>query len=111
MSFHSPPFSVADFLNDESFLRWMKERRHEDRLYWEEWLMAYPEKRELYEQAVAAFLVIEGNNAPISDDEVAHKTEQILALIPDESSDNVKPLLGWTWLRWVAAAVIISFIT
>lgn len=108
MSFQPNPFSVTDLLNDDFFLRWMKERRQEDRSFWEEWLLVHPEKREIYEDAVATFLVIEGKNNPISDDEVAQKTEQILALIPDEPENNIQPLLSWTWIRWVAALIIIG---
>lgn len=105
------PYSVTELLEDEAFQRWMKERRREDRWFWEEWLQVYPEKRDLYEQAVAAFLLIEGKEDNLTDDEVALKTDQILASIPDEDSSNVRPLLSWTWLRWVAAAIVIGFVT
>lgn len=105
------PHSVTELLDNETFQRWMKERRREDRWFWEEWLQVYPEKRDLYEQAVAAFLLIEGKEDNLTDDEVALKTDQILASIPDESVNNIKPLLGWTWVRWVAAAIVIGLAT
>lgn len=111
MSLSPNPFSVTEFLEDITFQRWMKERRQEDRLFWEEWLHVYPEKRELYEQAVAAFLVIEGKEDKLSDQEVSFKTGQILELIPDETSVQIKPLLSWIWLRWAAAVIFVSFAT
>lgn len=111
MSLSPNPFSVTELLEDATFQRWVKERRQDDRLFWDEWLHVYPEKRELYEQAVAAFLVIEGKEDNLSDQEVSLKTEQILELIPDETSTQIKPLLSWTWLRWAAAVILISLAT
>ena len=111
MSLSPNPFSITELLEDAAFQRWMKERRQEDQLFWEEWLQVYPEKRELYEQAVAAFLVIKGKEEHITDQEVSLKAEQILERIPDEALGTLKPLLGWTWLRWAAAIIIISLAT
>ncbi|MFN8345405.1 MAG: FecR family protein [Spirosomataceae bacterium] len=108
MNFSSNPFSVTDLLENEAFRKWMKEKHPEDRLFWEEWLEVHPDKREIYEQAVAAFLVIEGNVDKLSDVEVAQKTQEILELIPDESDAPLKPLLNWAWIGWAAAAVIVS---
>lgn len=97
--------SVTDFLEDEVFQRWMKERRPEDRLYWQEWLTLHPDKRELYEQAVAAFLAIEGNAADLTDGEVAEKTQLILEQLPDHSPVKVRTFVWW---GRIAAAVVIG---
>ncbi|MDF7821786.1 FecR family protein [Runella sp. MFBS21] len=111
MSLSPNPFSVAELLEDETFQRWMKERSQEDRLFWEEWLYVYPEKREIYEQAVAMFLVIEGKKDTLSDQDISLKKEQILELISEESSSSIKSLLSWTWLRGVAAVIIMGVVT
>jgi ferric-dicitrate binding protein FerR (iron transport regulator) len=108
MSLPSNNLSITDFLEDAAFRRWMTERRPEDRLYWQEWLSLHPDKRDIYEQAVAAFLVIKGNTAELSDQELSERTQQLIELLPDEPSASVKPLLSRTWLRWVAAAAVIS---
>lgn len=102
-----PPdyLSITDFLEDEAFQIWMKERRSEDRLYWQEWLTLHPDKREMYEQAVAAFLAIEGNASDLTDRQVAEKTQRILDQLPDHSPGKVKTLAWW---GRIAAAVVIG---
>lgn len=102
-----PPvyLSVTDFLEDEAFQSWMKERRPEDRLYWQEWLTLHPDKRELYEQAVAAFLAIEGNAEDLTDRQVAEKTQRILEQLPDPIPVKVRTLVWW---GRIAAAVVIG---
>lgn len=97
--------SINDFLEDEAFLTWMKERRPEDRLYWQEWLSLHPDKRELYEQAVAAFLAIEGNTVDLTDRQVAEKTQRILKQLPDHSPGRVRTFVWW---GRIAAAVVIG---
>jgi ferric-dicitrate binding protein FerR (iron transport regulator) len=97
--------SITDFLEDEAFQTWMKERRPEDRLYWQEWLDLHPERREIYEQAVAAFLAIEGNAVDLSDEEIAEKKQQLLELMPDHVPTKVRPFFRWSW---AAAAAIIG---
>lgn len=97
--------SITDFLEDESFQTWMRERSPEDRLYWQEWLSLHPERREIYEQAVAAFLAIEGNAVDLSDEEISEKKQQIVALIPDHVSTKVRSFFRWSW---AAAAALIG---
>jgi len=104
MQFPPDHLSITDFLEDEAFQTWMKERRPEDRLYWQEWLTLHPDKREVYEQAVAAFLAIEGNATDLTDRQVAEKTQRILEQLPDHSPVKVKTFVWWG--RIAAAAVI-----
>ncbi|ADB37476.1 FecR family protein [Spirosoma linguale] len=101
--------TVEDFLNNDAFRTWLMERRPEDQLAWQQWLSENPEKVDLYEQAVAVFLTLQGKTTPLSDQEVKDKTQQILDHIPDEDTP-VKPLIGWQWGRWVAAASVLFFL-
>lgn len=102
-------YTVEDFLQNDAFRTWVRERRPEDRAYWQQWLAQYPEKRPLYEQAVATLLVVQGKQAEFSDQHVRENTEKILdQLTPTETV--IKPLLGWHWGRWAAAAAVISLI-
>lgn len=110
MSLASESFStIDDFLQNDAFRTWVRERRPEDRVYWQQWLDRYPEKRPLYEQAVATLLVVQGKQAEWSDQHVKESTDKILdQLAPAETI--VKPLLNWHWGRWAAAAAIIGLI-
>lgn len=105
MKLPSDYLSITDFLEDEAFQTWMKERRPEDRLYWQEWLNLHPERRDLYEQAVASFLAIQGNHLDLSDREIVEKKQTILDLMPDHLPGRVKPFFRWSW---AAAAAIIG---
>lgn len=82
------------------------ERRWEDQLVWQQWLSNHPEKIDLYEQAVAIFLTLQGEKVALSDQEVKEKTKQILDQIPD-AEIPVRPLLSGQWGRWAAAASVL----
>ena len=99
--------TIEDFLENDAFRTWITERHPEDQLRWQQWLAEHPEKIELYEQAVVVFLALQGNTISLSDHEVKGKTQQILGQIPDRYT-SIKPLLGWQWGRWIAAATIVG---
>ena len=105
MNFPHDNLSIKDFLEDKAFRTWMKERRPEDRLYWQEWLNLHPDKKDIYEQAVAAFLAIEGNTEDLSNGQIAEHTRRILALMPDDSPVGIRPLHRWLWAA--AAAIVL----
>lgn len=110
MPFSFENFStIEDFLENDAFRTWVTERRPEDRLFWQQWLMQHPEKRDLYEQAVATFLVLQGKQLSISDKQVKAKTDEILNQLPD-SPTVVRPLLNWQWVRWSAAAAVAGLV-
>jgi transmembrane sensor len=98
--------TVEDFLENDAFRAWVMQRRPEDQLVWEQWLSEHPEKIDLYEQAVAVFLTLQGKTTPLSDQQVRDKTRQILDQIQDADTP-VQPLINWQWGRWVAAASVV----
>ncbi|CCH51751.1 anti-FecI sigma factor, FecR [Fibrisoma limi BUZ 3] len=101
--------SVEDFLANDAFRKWMLERRPEDQLDWQRWLAQHPEKKPLYEQAVATFLVVQGKRIKISDREVKRRTEIMLNQLPD-AAPVVKPLINWRWGGWAAAAAVAGLV-
>ncbi|SFC69865.1 FecR family protein [Spirosoma endophyticum] len=110
MGLPSENFStVDDFLENDAFRTWVRERRLEDQVYWQQWLVQYPEKRPLYEQAVATLLVVQGKQIELSDQYSKENTKKILdQLTPPVTV--VKPLLGWHWGRWVAVASVVCLL-
>jgi transmembrane sensor len=108
MKFPPDNLSITDFLEDEAFQTWMKERRPEDRLYWQQWLSLHSDKRDIYEQAVAVFLAIEGNTVDLSDRQVSEKSRQILEQLPDNSLGRGGAFVWWG--RLAAAAVIATIV-
>jgi transmembrane sensor len=99
--------TVEDFLENDAFRTWVMERRPEDQLYWQEWLAQNPHKRDIYEQAVATFLVIQGKNVDLSNQQVLNRTEKIIETI-SATPTVIKTLLYWG--RWVAAAAIVGLV-
>jgi transmembrane sensor len=101
--------TVEDFLANESFRTWVTESHQEDRVYWDAWLARHPEKRPVYEQAVATFLAIRGQSAALSDQQVKDKTQQILRHLSTTTTDSrVIPLNSRRWMA-AAAAVLLIF--
>lgn len=98
--------TVEEFLENASFRHLMTRRRLEDRLFWEQWLTENPDKRFLFEQAVATFLIIEGKKVVLSDQQVKEKAQEILMRVPP-SPTIIRPMGNLYWGRWVVAAVII----
>ncbi|GAB3017326.1 FecR family protein [Spirosoma pulveris] len=98
--------TVEDFLGNDAFRTWILEKRPEDQLVWQQWLSEHPERIDLYEQAVAVLLTLEGERVSLSDQAVKVKTQQILDQIPDAETP-IRPLLSWHWGRWAAAASIL----
>jgi transmembrane sensor len=101
--------TVEDFIGNAAFRSWVTERRPEDRRLWNQWLAQNPEKRELYEQAVATFLLIQGEKINLSDQQVNDRTASILDQLPDAYIVR-KPFINWQWGRWVAAAAVIGLV-
>lgn len=105
-SLPSDPTTVDDFLENDAFRTWIREQRSEDRVYWQHWLSQHPEKRDLYEQAVATMLVLQGKKIALSDQHVHEARKKILGQLVQPTA-QVKPLLTWHWGRWAAAAAVV----
>ncbi|MBD2700081.1 FecR family protein [Spirosoma sp. BT702] len=99
--------TVDDFLENDAFRAWVWERRPEDQVYWQQWLAQYPEKRDLYEQAVATLLVIQGQRIELSDQQIKDNKDEILAQLSPPTT-FVRQL--WQWGRWAAAAAVIGIV-
>ncbi|WP_375448563.1 FecR family protein [uncultured Fibrella sp.] len=103
-----PPDSLStieDFLENAAFREWALGKRPQDRLFWEQWLFNHPEKRELYEQAVAALLVIQGEHIVISSLEISDQKATILNRSSSQFTSH-RPSIIWQWGRWLAAAAV-----
>lgn len=101
--------TVEEFIGNAAFRSWVIQRRPEDRLHWDQWLAQNPEKRALYEQAVATFLLIQGEKIALSDQEVNDRTASILNQLPDAYIVR-KPFFNWQWGSWAAAAAVVGLL-
>ncbi len=101
--------TVEDFINNAAFRSWIVERRSEDRRVWQQWLTQNPEKRELYERAVATFLLIEGEKISLSDQQVRDRAASIMDQLPDAYIGR-QSFINWQWGRWAAAAAVFALV-
>lgn len=102
--------TLEDFLQNDAFRVWVLERRASDRVLWEAWLAQHPEKRDLYEQAVATLLVLKGKQSvDLSDQQVKDKTAAIVNQMTDTVAVH-RPLRSMHWGRWISAAAVIGLI-
>ncbi|MPR35989.1 FecR family protein [Salmonirosea aquatica] len=94
--------TVEDFLENAAFRRWVKERRAEDRAYWQEWLALNPEKRDLYENAVALYLAIQDSPVEQPDRQSTDTDHPVYTIGSARAS-----VVNWNWMKWTAAAAIL----
>lgn len=97
--------TVDDFLTSEAFTTWLRERRPADQARWQAWLAAHPDRQEAYEQAVATWLVIQGQVPALSDQAVGERVDQVMQRLPDH-----RRRLGRSWATWAAAACVAGIV-
>ncbi|RRB07084.1 FecR family protein [Larkinella rosea] len=100
--------SVDDFLGNEAFRTWVTERRPEDQALWQTWLTLHPERKEIYEEAVATFWVIRGKTVAITQEEIRDKTADILDQLPASSARRL--LFPKPWGQWLSAAAVVGLL-
>jgi transmembrane sensor len=104
-------FTIADFLTDDSFVNHQLAPTTESRSFWDNWLKAFPHRRQEWQQAVnlleAIRLGLDNYAHTYLSDEIIR---QLLARIErtntqlNQSPAPVRPL---AWRRWAAAASVI----
>lgn len=52
-------FSVADFLDDPDFMRWMTDQDHEDDIFWNEYIKLNPSKKDQINEAKLVFRLLQ----------------------------------------------------
>ena len=96
-------YTVTDFLENPHFRSWLKSPDTESTRYWNTWLINNPSKKELFENALAAYLALEGNSPELSNKDVSERVLKITDSLPEEP---LKPV-WWRRTEWAWAAVFI----
>lgn len=47
------PYTILDFIQDEDFIRWVKDPTTEDKLFWRSFVLSHPDKKQEIEEAKA----------------------------------------------------------
>jgi Fe2+-dicitrate sensor, membrane component len=59
-------FSIADFLDDPDFLRWMTDPNPEDEIFWRDFLRLYPSKRSQIQEAKLVFKLLQSRESKMT---------------------------------------------
>ncbi|QDK81555.1 DUF4974 domain-containing protein [Spirosoma sp. KCTC 42546] len=101
------------FIENESFRRWVFASTPIEVAYWENYLTQYPDDRESVELARTFLLTAKGELPELPDQQIGEAVERILLAVPDERRGLVRSLSDWSYwqpLR-VAASVALLLLT
>lgn len=94
-------FKVEDFITDESFGAWVKGKSDKHTAFWEFWLEAHPEKKEIVKQARQLLEALKNQPTAINDDEISIEVAKVVSQVQEQ------PRLFFPWWGKVAAAVVV----
>ena len=96
-------FEVEDFITDESFGEWVKGKSDKHTAFWEFWLEAHPEKKEIVKQARQLLEALKNQPTAINDDEISIEVAKVVSQVEEE-----QPRLFFPWWGKVAAAAVVA---
>lgn len=102
-------FDIADFVMDEDFIRWVKEKRKEDNDFWDNWLNKHPEKYMTIAEARRILESIETEEPVVDKSVIENEVDRLLFTINEQAD---QPVSGSRTIRmaskwWYAAAGLI----
>jgi len=106
-------YQVEDFVADETFLNYWFNYDENDRLFWEDWLLQHPEKKEIAKEAIE---IIEALSLSIPEEEYHEEFLKLQKSInkPHLFSDRTKlrrfPLARFTKKRKMELAVVLLMV-
>jgi transmembrane sensor len=105
-------YEVEDFLHDDFFIDWVLKSTEEHERFWNEWLLSYPDRKQVVESArrVVASIAVKPLDTSLSDNEV----EDIVAYVKNQLHDQevkAEPVLihFYRSVYFQAAAVLLVF--
>lgn len=101
-------FRITDFLEDESFVAWVKRSNPEDVAFWDQWLLDNPGKRELADEAATIISGILFAPKTTSDAQVESALEKLNRKVDQHgaTSSRWKSPYNDRAKGWIAAACI-----
>lgn len=105
-------FAVADFIQDDYFLKWVKRPSPESDEFWEQWQKLHPDRKSELLQARRLVHALDFKKTPAKDIPAEAILNRIRTSIRNESTGTKPTHTSHSpiWFRYAAAAVIISII-
>lgn len=105
-------FSLDDFLNDDSFITYVKNPESNDKIHWDNWLLAHPQKVDIYNEAKLIINSLQFKEDIPSKSQIDKNWNNISSVINNESqkSKGEKLPLQKIFIGIAAAILLIVFI-
>lgn len=109
-------YSVADFVQDDAFLRWVTQAQKKDDAFWAAFLMDHPQQKETIDKAKAVVLGL--SQTPLQEGLQAAEKEKMLAdmqakISASRSADGLRVVSRRrlpNWQSWAVAASVLLLI-
>lgn len=99
-----------EFVENESFRRWVFFNTPDETTYWANYLAQHPELRENADLARTFLLTAKGELSPVTNQQISEAVEKILSAAPDQHRGFIRSLsMYWQPLR-VAASVALLLV-
>jgi len=102
-------YKGEEFASDSSFRRWILDIGTEDIVFWENWLLKHPEKKDEIEQGKRILLSIKNAFENISEEEVKENISQLSEIL-EFSEEKGRIIRFLWWNKWTKIAASIAII-
>ncbi|MGF7216033.1 ferric-dicitrate binding protein FerR (iron transport regulator) [Spirosoma lacussanchae] len=101
-----------DFIDNESFRRWVFANPPDEAAYWPLYLAQHPEQQESADLARTFLLTARGELPPVTDQQISDAVGQLLSAAPSQRPTVIRSLTGWSgWQPLRVAASVALLLT
>jgi transmembrane sensor len=98
-------FHVEDFVQDPYFRQWVLGELPKNDSFWDIWVQANPEKKEVLDEARTLIIALQIEESPLATHEIQYKIEQIFEATTQK---RAMPFYQNRWFRAAAMLVLVS---
>ncbi len=101
-------FSVEDFIQDDKFIHWVKTEEAELNAFWESWILAHPEKKEVFMEARIVLINLDFKKDQLPAREKSNLWNLLEAdMTRSFPAKQVSMTNRRSWLKFAAAAIVL----
>lgn len=104
-------FSVSDFLDDDHFIQWRLYPNEVNQRWWNEWLAAHPQKKEILQKAIEQHELLIGFKRIHATEQQRNTTWQHINELIEHPPSEKTNLSVWYWFAAAAAIAAIAVIS
>ncbi|MCW3463527.1 FecR family protein [Chitinophaga nivalis] len=100
-------FDIADFLEDEYFIRWVRTPDETSNRFWYNWLRIHPDKKQVVAQAAAVINSVQSSATPVPEVYYTSLKARIDATLQEDSQPATRIQHLWRNIRIAAAVAVL----